>query len=362
MIDAAVKVLEKGALSVAEEGEEFIPFEKEFSHYCGRKNAVCLSSGTAALHLAVIACGIGNDDEVIVPSNTAIPVGDVVLMVGAKPVLVDPEYDTLNIDPSRIEEKITSKTKAIMVVHMHGHPADIDPIIEIAEKHSLRIIENPTHSGAARYKGKKLPRTGLAVYSCHHLKTIHLPDGGGGGMVVTDDDVIAEDVRKRRYHGKDVSLGSYDTPLLGYNYRLSDMAAAIGRIQLRHIDEYTRNQRENAAAYTKLLEDTQVTPPVEKDYAYHAFLRYIIRAPKRDKLMQYLRDEGIGCGVFYSVPMHLQTRYMKLFGYKKGDCPITEKIKEEELGLPAPFLRERWELEYVTDKIKEFYSLHGKSG
>ena len=176
-------------------------------------------------------------------------------------------------------------------------------------------------------------------------------------MVVTDDAKIAEDVRMRRYHGRDLSIPSYQSPLLGYNLRMGDLSAAIGRIQLRDLDENTKNQRENAAIYTKLLEDTPVIPPVEKPYAYHAYLRYVTKAPeKHDELMQYLKNAGIWCGVHYTVSNHLQKRYMEQFGCKKGDCPVSEKLKTIELSLPAPFLRKRWEMEYVVDKIKEFYS------
>jgi len=359
MIDAAVNVLKRGAITTSDEGEDFIMFEKEFATSCGKKYGVCLASGTAALHLALIACGVEDGDEVIVPPNTTLPVGDAVLMVRAKPVFVEPEADTLNIDPTKIEATITEKTKAIIPVHMQGHPCDMDPIIEIAKDHNISIIENATHAGGGKYKGKKVPVTSeAAIYGFHHQKTLYLTDGGGGGLVITDDPEIAKDVEMRRYHGRDLSLGVYDHPLLGYNYRMSDLSAAIGRIQLRHLDEWTTYQRKIAHYYNELLEDTPVTTPVEKDYAYHTYLRYVIFAPKRDQLIEFLTKQGIQTSVIYSIPMHLQSRWMKLFGYKKGDFPISEKIKEEELGLPSPRFREHWEVEYVAKAIKEFYATH----
>ena len=172
MKDAAMQVLDRGALTVHDEGEDFIMFEKEFPHAYGKKYGVSLSSGTAALHLAVIACGIGSGDEVLVPANTTVPVADVVPMVGAKPVFVEPEYDTLNIDATKIEAAITPKTRGIMAVHMQGHSCDMDPIMEIAEKHDLHIIENPTHAAEGKYKGKKVPVASLAVYGFHHRRRL----------------------------------------------------------------------------------------------------------------------------------------------------------------------------------------------
>jgi len=234
----------------------------------------------------------------------------------------------------------------------------MDPLIEIAEKHDLHIIENPTHAAEGKYKGKKLPISSLAIYGFHHMKSLYLPDGSGGGMVLTDDAEMAQDIRMRRYHGKDLSLKEYDHPLLGYNYRMSDLAAAIGRIQLRELPEYTKHQREIAHYYNELLEDTPVQTPAEKDYAYHTYLRYVIHAPKRDQLREYLAQYGVQTSVFYAKPLHLQIRDMKLLGTAKGDFPIAEKVKETELGLPSPRFRERWEVEYVAEKIKEFYKTH----
>lgn len=358
MIDAAVRVLRMGALTTSDEGHEFIMLEKEFANAYGKKYGICLASGTASLHLAALACGIGQGDEVIIAPNTTCPVGDITFMVGAKPVFVEPEYDTLNIDATKIEAAITPKTKAIIPVHMQGHPCDMDPILEIAEKHDLRIISNPTHAAEAKYKGQKVPVKGVdvAVYGFHHMKSLYLTDGGGGGMVLTDDKEIAQDVRDRRYHGRDFSKGVYDHPILGYNYRMSDLSAAIGRIQLRELPMHTKHQREIAYYYNELLEDTPVTLPAERDYAYHTYLRYVIWAPKRDQLMAYLAKQGINSSVIYSIPMHLQSRFMKLLGTQKGDFPITEKIKETELGLPVPKFREKWEVEFVCEQIKEFYS------
>jgi len=360
MIKAAVRVLEMGAPTVTDEGHEFILLEKEFANAYGKNHAISLASGTAALHLSILACGIGPGDEIIMAPNTTLPCGDAALFVGAKPVFVEPEYDTLNLDPDprKLEAAITDKTKAILPVHMMGLSCDMDPIMEVAADHNLYVIENPTHAAEAKYKGKKVPVASLALYGFHHMKSLFLPDGSGGGMIATDNNEMAEDIWLRRYHGMDLTSGSYESHLLGYNYRLSDLAAAIGRIQLRKLPEYSDHQREIAHYYNELLEDTPVQLPTEPDYAYHTYLRYVIHAPKRDQLKEYLAQNGIQTSIIYSIPMHLHKRYIDQFGYKQGDFPITEKIKETELGLPCPRFREHWEVEYVAEKIKEFYATH----
>ncbi len=356
MIDAAVTVLQRGATSVGEGGEEGFYFEKEFAYKFGQKNGISLSSGSAALHLALLACGVNQGDEVIVPPNTCLSVPSAVTHVGAKPTFVDAEYETQNLDPLKLEEQITSKTKAVIVVHTQGHPCDMDPIMEIAEKYDLKIIENAIHAAGSKYKGKKLPITSISVFGFHHSKSLYLP-APGGGMILTNNEEIANDARLRRYHGIDENSGSDRSYRVGFNYRMSEVAAAIGRVQLRHLDEYTAHQRETAKYYDELLTDIPpVTPPVEKDYAYHTFLRYVILVPKRDQLKEYLARQSIQSKVLYDIPLHLDPRYMKTYGTMIGDYPITEKIKEEELALPMPRFRERWEIEYIAEKIKTFYT------
>lgn len=353
MIEAAVKYLEKGE-TLHNRLEEVFFFEREFANYCGRKYAVGLNSGTTALYNALVVCGVGKGDEVIVPPNSFAAVGHSVWTCGAIPVFVDVEEDTFNIDASKIEEKITDKTKAIMPVAHFGHPCDMDPIMDIAEEHDLYVVENDAMALGAKYKGKRVPIGHMGVF-CLSVKGLWLP--GGGGFVATDDEEIAEKIEARRYLGfsRSISIAGLSTSL-GLNYKMTDIGATIGRVQLKNVDEYIERQRKNASIYTKLLEDTPVKTPIEKDYAYHVFLRYGIVAPRRDELKNYLHEQGVECHNIYQIANYLQPMYVERFGYKKGDFPVTDKQKDLELSLPEPRSRTQWELEYVTNKIKEFYA------
>jgi len=271
------------------------------------------------------------------------------------------EEDIFNLDPEKIEEKITDKTKIIFPLHSQSHPADMDPIIEIAEKHDLKVYENIVHASGAKYKGKKVPITEAGSTS-FSVKCLWLP--GGGGMVVTDDDELAEAVSLRRYYGfPGLRLGSYsssDAKVLALDLQMyGGIMAAIGRIQLKSLQKYVDLQRKHSTILTDLLENTPVITPFEMDYAYHSYLRYVIRAPKRDALMEYLRKEGIGCSILYGkLPIYSQEYSRKLYGdkYNPKDFPVTEKHKKEELALPEPRFRNQWELEYIVKKIEEFYS------
>jgi dTDP-4-amino-4,6-dideoxygalactose transaminase len=357
MIDAVVNYMKESAKSrYYLKDEECTLFEKEFADFCGRKFAISTTSGTASLHISLLASGVERDDEVVLTPHVAYAVGNAVLCLGAKPVFVDIDDETLTIDSSNIQEKITPKTKAIIPVHTYGHPADIESIVEVAHKYDLFVIEDVTHAVGSKYKGRRLPLGGyknIGIFSFNR-KQFWLPSGGG--MVVTDNEEIAEKAMQYR----DPHHGPIDRSMIGYSYTMAGSAAAVGRIELRNLEEYVKNQRSSANILTEILKETPVVTPVEKDWAYHSYARYAIRAPKRDELVKFLKQQGIDCRVLYSTPTHLLKLYQEKFGYKEGDFPVTEKEKKEELSLPEPNFRNRWEVEYIAKKIVEFFARREK--
>jgi len=349
MIDAVADYMREGAkLQHYRRGEECTFFEKEFAEFCGRKSAISNNSGSASIHLALLACGVEKGDEVLLTPHVAYAVGNSVQCVGAKPVFVDIDGETLTMDPSKIEEKVTPKTKAIIPVHTYGHPADMDTIMEIARKHDLFVIEDATHAIGSRYKGRRLPMGGdrnIGIFSLSP-KQLWLPSGGG--MLVTDNEEIAKKVTLHR--------DPHSGLVIGYSYMMADTAAIVGRIQLGHLEEYIEMQRSNAKILSELLRDAPVVTPIEREWAHHAYARYAILAPKRDDLMEFLRRQGIDCTILYATPTHLLESYRELFGYKEGDFPVTEKEKKEELSLPEPRFRSQWDIEYIAKQIMEFYA------
>jgi len=362
-IQAAVDYMRRGV--IVRDDEPLLQLEKHWAYYFGQKEAISVANGSLAGWLSLLGLGIGPGDEVIVPANTDVPVGSQVVHAGAKPVFVDCELDTFNIDPKRIEEKITPKTKAITAVDSMGHPADFDPIREIAKKHDLFVVEDLCHSVGAKYRGKMLP-LGDVSYVSFHGKALWT--AGYGAMVTTNNEEVAEKIRLERYHGTSVR-GYTSKPVrvrpdgvwenmnenFSLNYRPSEIDAVVALCQLGRLQKYVEMQRKNAHIYTELLKGTPVIPPVEKEYAYHVYCRYVIRAPRRDELQAYLAQEGVETGQLYPAPIPLLRPFAEKFGYKKGDFPVTERQKNEQLGLPEPRFRDRTDLEYVTSKIREFY-------
>ena len=348
MVDAVVQCMKEGPpVHYYPRCEECVSFEREFAEFCGRKYAISNSSGSASLHMALLACGIARGDEVVLTPHVAYAVANTVLSLEAKPVFVDIDGQTLTMDPSKIEEKITSRTKAIIPVHTYGHPTDMDPITEIAREYELFVIEDGTHAIGSRYKGRRLPLGGernVGIFS-FNWKQLWLPSGGG--MIVTDNEEIAKKAMLYRdSHG----------PVVGYNYLMHDIAAAVGRIQLRHVEDYVEMQRGSAEILNELLKETPVATPVEKEWAYHAYARYAILAPSRDELKEFLGQQGVECKALYPTPTHLLKLYREHCDYEEGDFPVVEKEKKEELSLPEPRFRSRGELEYIAKKIVEFYA------
>jgi len=331
-------------------GEDVKLFEQEFPDYCGVKHGVGVNSGTDALFLACLACGIGKGDEVIVMPYTYIATALGISMAGARPVFVDIEEKTYNIDVSKIEKAITKKTKAILPVHLYGHPADMDPIMAIAKKHKLKVIEDCAQAHGALYKNKKVGSFGdAACFSFYPTK--NLGAFGDGGMVITNSEEMKERLLLLRDYGR---KGRYEHILKGYNSRLDTLQAAILRVKLRHLDEWNEKRRKNAHLYTKLFKENNIdlVLPNESDYAKHVYHLYPVRVKDRKSVMEKLAEKGIRTLMHYPIPIHLQDAYKDL-GHKKGDFQISEKCCEEILSLPMyPELPEE-EIKYVVASFRE---------
>jgi len=309
-------------------GENVKKFEDDIKSYLGVSEAIGVASGTDALHLALKALDITHGDEVITTPFTFFATVEAILYVGAKPVFVDIDENTYNIDPDKIEEKITPRTKTIIPVHIFGCPADMIKINEIAQKYGLKIIEDAAQAFGAKIGDKKIGTFGdIACFSFYPSK--NLGCFGDGGMVVTNNPEIADKIRILRNHG---SPGRYVHETVGLNSRLDEIQAGVLRIKLKHIDEYNSLRRKKANIYTKFLSDKVITPK-EVENTYHVYHLYSIRSESRDKIKEILAKQGFPSVVYYPIPMHLQKAIANL-GFKKGDFPIAEKVSREILALP----------------------------
>lgn len=326
--------------------------EEEFASYCRTKYAIGVGSGTEAIHLALLSAGIGKGDEVIVSPNTFFATVEAISYTGALPVFVDIDPATYAIDTSLIEKKINSRTKAIIPVHMYGQPADMEPIMELSEKYGIKNIEDACQAHGAEYHNKKCGSIGDAgCFSFYFTK--NLGAYGEGGMVTTNNSTIADKVRLYRNHGHKTK---YEHSVVGYNSRLDEIQAAILRIKLKRLDEYNEKRWANASLYNTLLKETPLILPTQAPDRKHVFHLYVVRAKDRDNLQDFLDNAGIGTGIHYRIPVHLQKAFEK-FGYKKGDIERVETTCDEILSLPMyPEINEK-NIIYIAGKIKEFYSL-----
>jgi dTDP-4-amino-4,6-dideoxygalactose transaminase len=317
-------------------GSKVTEFEKKVAEFHCMKEAIGVASGTDALHLAMDAMGIGEGDEVITTPFTFFATAEAILYTGATPVFADIVSDTMNIDPRQIEAHISPRTKAILPVHLFGHPCDMKEILRIAKKHRLKVIEDCAQAFGARINNKAVGSLGDAgCFSFYPSK--NLGGYGDGGMVTINYPKIAGLIRELRNHG---SRGSYRHKRVGYNSRLDEMQAGILLIKLRHLEQYNKGRRKNALLYNELLRNA-VQCPVEKEGAFHVYHQYTITDRRRDKIQQRLKEEGISSVVYYPVPLHLQEA-MKFLGYRKADFPAAEKAAREVLSLPMyPELEER---------------------
>jgi dTDP-4-amino-4,6-dideoxygalactose transaminase len=325
---AVMRVLDSGQLA---QGPVVAQFEEEFARWSGVKHAVAVSSGTAGLHLALLAHGIGEGDQVITSPFTFIASANAVLFTGATPVFVDVEPDTFCIDPGLVEAAITDRTRAILPVHLYGQPAAMIELHEIARRHGLLVIEDACQAHGATVQGKKVGALGnTAVFSLYPTKNM---TAGEGGLITTADDKLASTMRMLRQHGESER---YKHEILGYNFRLTDLAAAIGLTQLRHVDAFNAARRKNAAMLNSGLEGVRgVTPPIERPGYGHVYHQYTVRiAQERDRVRAALTARGIGSGVYYPIPVHRQTVYVNR-GYGNLSFPWSEQLAREVLSLPV---------------------------
>lgn len=331
------------------DGVEDDDFEKAFANYCDSKYCIGVGNGLDALFLVLKALGIKNGDEVIVPSNTYIATALAVTYVGATPVFVEPNINTFNIDPEKIEDAITKNTKAIMPVHLYGQACDMDPIMEIAKKHNLYIVEDCAQAHGALYKGKVIgsfgDAAGFSFYPGKNLGAL-----GDAGATITNNCELAKKVKALGNYGSDYK---YHHIMQGNNSRLDEFQAAFLNAKLSHLDKVNEDRRRIAKKYCEGIKNPAVILPHVPEYAVPVWHIFGIRCKQRDELEKFLNREGIGTNKHYPIPMHLQECYKGL-GFKKGDFPIAEEISATELSLPLYYGMTDEEIQYVIDKVNEF--------
>lgn len=328
-------------------GDEVAQLENAFADYCDAAHCVGLDNGSSALELALRAWGIGPGDEVITAPNSFIATASGIAFTGATPVFVDIDPATYNIDVTQIEGAITPRTKAIVPVHLYGQPADMDPIMKIAHKHGLKVLEDACQAHGARYHGRRCGSLGdAAAFSFYPAK--NLGCFGDGGALTTNDAALAEQVRMLRNYGQRVK---YEHVFLAYNRRLDTLQAAVLNVKLPHLDGWNSSRRQTAARYESLLKGSVETPQVA-DYAESVYHLYVIRCPNRDQIAAHLKQAGIDTGYHYPVPIHLQEAYAYL-GHQPGAFPEAERACREVLSLPMfPHMRDE-EIEAVAAAVLE---------
>ncbi len=333
-------------------GKNVQTLESDFAAFCGVESAIGVSSGTDALHIAIRACGIGPGDEVITVSHTFIATIEAIILAGAKPVFVDIDPQTYNMDTCQVERMINSKTRAILPVHLYGYPSDMDPILELARTYKLKVIEDACQAHGAEYKGCRTGSMGDAgCFSFYFTK--NLGAYGEGGIITTSDPDIAERCRMLRDHGQN---SKYHHSMMGINGRLDEIQAAVLRVKLPHLEDWIEKRRNLAQAYNASL-PALVEKPQETPWAKHVYHLYVVRTPERDQLRAWLENKGIGAGMHYPIPVHMQEAWRE---YGGGDfsLPVTEKITKEIISLPIYPEMTNEEVDYICDCIREF----GESG
>jgi dTDP-4-amino-4,6-dideoxygalactose transaminase len=350
-IDAAIgEVIDCGAFA----GGPFVDeFEEHFAAFCGCQHCIGVGSGTDALWLTLLACGVGPGDEVITVPNTFMATAEAITYCGAKPVFVDVDALTYTMDPTLIEEAITSRTKAVIPVHLFGQPAEMDPILEIARSRGLLVIEDAAQAHGAEYKGKRVGSLGDAgCFSFYPGK--NLGALGEAGAVVTNDSKLQQKIRILRDHGQS---HKYHHSMIGWNARMDGIQAAVLAVKLRHLDKGNELRRSHAAKYDEALEEIEeLITPFVADYAHHVFHIYAVRVPRRDEIIESLAEIGVACGIHYPVPIHLQTAYLGL-GYETGTFPVAERAARQFVSLPMFPELSLGQIEIVTTALKEAVSI-----
>lgn len=345
-IDAAIARVVGNAIFIL--GQEVTDFEQAFAVSVGAEHAVGVSSGTAALELALQAVGVGRSDEVITTAHTFIATAQAITRLGARPVFVDIEEGTYNLDPQKVEMAITPRTKVLMPVHLYGQPAALAPLREIAERHHLWLIEDAAQAHAAEYEGKCCGSIGdLACFSFYPGK--NLGAYGDAGGVTGNDETLLTKVRKMRDHGR---TAKYEHDEMGYGARMDALQAAVLGAKLPHLHEWTEARRAHARAYNELFAGADVVTPYESPNVRHVYHLYVIRIPRRDQVLAHLKSKGIDAGVHYPIPVHRQPAYLKE-GYAAVSLPVTERIANEVISLPMYPELTHEQIEYVAQTVRE---------
>lgn len=331
-------------------GPDVVQFEKDFAKFCGAQHCVGFNSGTSALHIALMLLGVGPGDEVITTPFTFVATSWAISYVGAKPVYVDVEDGTMNLDPKLLERAITAKTKAVLPVHLYGQPFDIDPVLALCKKHKLPLVEDAAQAHAAKYKGRIVGTFGdISCFSFYPGK--NLGACGEGGALVTNNPAFAARAKSLRVHGSTVP---YHHDEVGYNYRMEGFQGAVLCVKLKHLQKWNAGRRRVAKRYAELLADTPLQLPREAAGCDSAWHLYTVRHPRRDELKKFLDDNGVGNAVHYPIPLHLQKAYASL-GHKPGDFPAAEKAAREVLSLPIfPELTDK-QIQRVAEVVKNFF-------
>jgi dTDP-4-amino-4,6-dideoxygalactose transaminase len=329
-------------------GPQSQAFEQEFAAFCECEEAVGLSTGTDALVLALRACGIGPGDEVVTVANTFIATVEAIALVGATPVFVDIDPDSYTMDWRQLEQVVTSRTRAILPVHLYGHPVEMHPIMEFACTHGLRVIEDASQAHGATYQGQRVGSFGdIGCFSLYYSK--NLGAYGEAGICVTNNHDLAESIRLLRDHG---SFTKYQHDILGVNARLDELQAAVLRIKLRYLEQWNAARQAHAQAYTERLRGLVEAVPVAQPWGTHVYYVYVVRVPQRDHFRQVLEQEGIATGIHYPIPIHLQPACVQ-YGYKAGMLPVTEEVTERIVSLPMyPELTDE-QIQRVVDVVKK---------
>jgi len=345
MVKAAMDALTSDRLVL---GENVYKFEEEFARYIGVDHAIAVSSGTAALHISLLATGIKNDQKVITTPNSFIATSNSILHAGAVPVFVDIEEDTGNINATLIKNMVKRyNAKVILPVHLYGHPCDMDDIMEVAQKNNLMVIEDACQAHGALYKGKKVGSIGDAgCFSFYSIKNMTV--GGDGGVITTNDEKIAERAKCLRDCGR---KSKYEHVMVGFTARLNTVNAAIGRVQLKYLDKWNESRRKIAEEYRKRLPENVLL--LEKEYVKAVYHQFVIKTEKRNEIMEYLRTNDIETGIHYPIPIHLQPIYKELFLFKEGSFPVAEDFSKKVLSLPMYPELNLNEVKFICERINE---------
>jgi dTDP-4-amino-4,6-dideoxygalactose transaminase len=330
-------------------------FEADFAAFCGARHSIGLGNGTDALWLPLLALGVGPGDEVVTVPHTFMATAEAITYCGARPVFVDIDAATYTMDPARVEAAITPRTKAIIPVHLYGQPADMDPILAVAARHGLPVIEDACQAHGARYKGRPVGTLGQAgAFSFYPGK--NLGAFGEAGATVTNDDALRKRIEMFRDHGQ---ARKYYHDVVGWNARMDGIQGAVLRVKLKRLEWANDARRAHAALYRELLAGCpEISLPCEADYSHHVYHLFVVRVKNRDQVLQAMGDRGIGCGIHYPIPVHLQEAYRSL-GYKKGDLPVSEQSAAECLSLPMfPELTEA-QICATAEALKEVVALRG---